>query len=222
MKILSPVARKLIKNSLSWRNGNATKVATARLRRNSFVLAICLLCVPEFDAASLVIAADPRPDKKGVSVDDCGRKFVNKIPYDVFFDDPIQILKSGQPINSVSTVPEAIPSNSAKPPTNAHADRSPQGTESFWKELIPIDELRDEIKQARGLLTKFTASQGQYNQQFRQIGVQANVIAAMAEIANQHADPISWKDKALFVRQFGHQVTEAANGLGREPFANTR
>ena len=54
-----------------------------------------------------------------VRVDEKGRKFVNKIPYDVFFDDPLGIVTSNKdPVNS-----PAAPAPGSTTPTQPQPPR---------------------------------------------------------------------------------------------------
>ncbi len=157
-----------------------------------------------------------------VRVDEKGRKFVNKIPFDVFFDDPLGVVNSNK--NSVVAPAETV-SPKEDTPKNTAAPSSPsaKGTGSIpWQELIPIEELQGEIKSVRNSLNKQMANQGSYNSNFKEIAVDGAEMAALAGIVQEHTESLSWKDKAQYVRDFGAQLSQSAVGLGKDNFDKTR
>lgn len=151
------------------------------------------------------------------------RKFVNKIPYDVFFDDPLQIVSTQT--KPVATPPATSPSPgpAAAPPSKSTEVKSADASSATgWSKLIPIEDLQAEIKTMRNDLTKSLSNAGQYNQNFKVIAVQGGCVAALAVMAQQHEEGLSWKSNARYVRDFGAQINQAATGLGRDHFDQTR
>ena len=157
-------------------------------------------------------ASDPGENK--------GRKFVNKIPYDVFFDRPLEIAKDNR-TESNSSKSVAAQGNSDD---RNRLPASPAGTrpKTAWSELLPIEGLQDEIKTLRGNLTKHLSNQGQYNQNFKSIVIDATGLAALAVIAQNRHESLTWTENAAYVREFANQIAAAATGLGRENYGKTK
>ena len=171
----------------------------------------------------IAVAQSKAKETVNVRVDEKGRKFVNKIPYDVFFDDPLGIVNSNK--NTVSAPAEMASTKEDKPNSAAAAiPSSPpaKGGGISWQELIPIDELQGEVKTVRNSLNKYMANQGSYNSNFKEIAVDGAEIAALAGILQEHAETLTWKDKAQYVRDFGAQLSQSAVGLGKDNFDKTR
>ena len=177
------------------------------------IAAICQIAVAQSRAKETV----------NVHVDEKGRKFVNKIPYDVFFDDPLGVVGSNK--NTIAAPAEVVNSKEDKVnATTASTPSSPpaKGGGIPWQELIPIDELQGEVKTVRNSLSKHMANQGSYNSNFKEIAVDGAEIAALAGILQEHAESLTWKDKAQYVRDFGAQLNQSAVGLGKDNFDKTR
>jgi G:T/U-mismatch repair DNA glycosylase/cytochrome c556 len=170
--------------------------------------------------SQIAFAQNKIKDSVNVRVDDKGRKFVNKIPFDVFFDDPLGVVKNN---NSVASPAEAMTQKEDRPtPTTSPTAPSPKGGSIPWQELIPIEELQGEVKTVRNSLNKQMANQGSYNSNFKEIAVDGAEMAALAGIVQEHAESLSWKDKAKYVRDFGAQLSQSAIGLGKDNFEKTR
>ena len=171
----------------------------------------------------IAIAQSKIKDSVNVRVDEKGRKFVNKIPFDVFFDDPLGVVNSNK--NSVAAPAEVVNTKEDKSAPAAAAPSSPStngGGGIPWQELIPIEELQGEVKTVRNSLNKQMANQGSYNSNFKEIAVDGAEMAALAGIVQEHAEALSWKDKAQYVRDFGAQLSQSAIGLGKDNFDKTR
>ena len=183
-----------------------------------FASALVLLAIGQ-----IAVAQNKAKETANVRVDEKGRKFVNKIPFDVFFDDPLGIVNSNK--NSVAAPAEVVNKKEEKTTqTTAAAPTSPaaQSGSTPWQELIPIDELQGEVKTVRNSLNKYMANQGSYNSNFKEIAVDGAEMAALAGIVQEHAESLSWKDKAQYVRDFGAQLSQSAVGLGKDNFDKTR
>ena len=91
-----------------------------------------------------------------------------------------------------------------------------------WKDLLPIEELQGELKSVRNSMTKSMANQGSYKSSFKEVAIEGAEIAALAGIMREHSDSLTWKEKAHYVRDFGAQISQAAIGLSKENFENTK
>lgn len=169
--------------------------------------------------------------------DSRGRKFVNKIPYDVFFDRPLEMVskagstpaartndQSPQPEKSVSSrkddVDPEYDSRAVSQKTNQAAAQSSGGIQ--WGELLPMEELQGEVKSIRNRLTNSLKTQGQYRQNFKSIAIDGFEIAALAAIASEHRDAAGWKNNARYVREFGSQIGQSSAGMSKEDFEKTK
>ena len=196
--------------------------------RISLVLVLVLIaCSTVFAQAKAKPAVAPKPviaKPVVVKTDEKGRKFVNQIPFDVFFDDPLGVIKSNQTAVIPAETPVAPNSNQIIPAggTTPSLSITAKASGILWGELIPVEELQNETKLIRNNMTKSMANQGSYKSNFKEIAIEGAEIAALAGILQSHPDSLTWKDKAHFVRDFGAQMNQSAIGLSKENFENTR
>lgn len=179
---------------------------------------VALIVIAAFHGGPFLLAQS----KAKEGADGKGRKFVNKIPYDVFFDNPLQVVNSNKGAVPSPETPLDKPTEnklSSPPPTSAS---STNGGEIAWQEFLPIEELQGEVKSLRNNLTKSISNQGQFNQNFKFIAIDGAEIAALGAIAQQHGESVGWKKNAQFVRDFGAQLNQSAVGLGKDNFEKTK
>jgi hypothetical protein len=157
---------------------------------------------------------------QGETADGPSRKFVNKIPYDVFFDNPLQVVNSNKNVTPAADTPAGKPGTPKPPPAAAAGSAKAGGI--AWQELLPMEELQGEVKSVRNSLTKAMSNQGTFNTNFKSIAIDGAELAALAGIAQNHQESLSWKDKAQYVRDFGAQLNLSAVGLGKDNFEKTR
>ncbi|MGH7200181.1 MAG: hypothetical protein ACREJB_06220, partial [Planctomycetaceae bacterium] len=173
--------------------------------------------------------AEPRAsDSERVAArDDDGRKMIGEIPYDVWFDDPLTVYQSNR-----QSVPGTTPAEPLTPdvpmtdpvpmpmPTTDPPMAPSGGTD--WKMLISGEIISGEAKEIRNRLTQNMQSVGKYNGNYKTIQVDGAVLAALAIIASQHPDDVSWKDRAAAVRDLGWRIEQSAQGLARENYEATQ
>ena len=154
--------------------------------------------------------------------DEKGRKFVNKIPYDVFFDNPLQVVNSHK--NAVPAVEASVdkPSDIKSAPSTPSQVPAAKSGGIAWQDFVPMEELQREVKTLRNSLTKSIANQGQFNQNFKFIAIDGAEIAALAGIVQQHVESVGWKKNAQYVRDFGAQLNQSSVGLGKDNFEKTK
>lgn len=153
------------------------------------------------------------------------RKWVGDIPYDVFFDDPLAVASNSTPVGSASA-PASMgggmtSAGTSSPPPASTAAATPAASSggSDWKSLISAEQVSDETKRIRNHLTASLQSQGTYNGNMKDLQVDGAVIAALSLIMAEHAEDVSWKPNARYLREFGYQLNQAAMALGRESFS---
>lgn len=202
-------------------------IQNQRIRLRGLVLAWCLLGLVE---QVLLAQNDAQPDSANRTSRE--RKFVNKIPYDVFFDRPLELIRGdgnaeskAAPNKSPEQQPRPVGIDSdSTPPANSLKPKSAgsKAASAAWHDLLPLEELQSEIKSIRSNLTKSVSSQGQFNQHFKQLAVDGAELASLAVIASEHPDHFSWKERAHFVREFASQINKSAIGLGKENFDRSK
>ena len=192
-----------------------------RRERISFALRTVILIVLVSLTQTALDAQSRVKPGSGSRADGQGRKFVNKIPYDVFFENPLEVVNSNKSQVAAPETPAETTSRS-QPASTPISPSNPKSGEIVWQEILPMEELQSEIKTVRSSLTKSMSNQGSYNSNFKAIAIDGTELAALAGIVQQHSGTLTWKDKSAYVRDFGAQVSLAATGLGKENFEKTR
>ncbi|QDT88924.1 cytochrome c [Gimesia algae] len=154
--------------------------------------------------------AKTTPVKKEAELND-GRKMIDGIPYDVWFDNPLAVAGNQQ-----SVTPVALPGNSvAATPTNrspATEMKTPDTPAAAsggadWKTIIPMPVLDSLVKDIRNRLTKNMQSVGTYNTTYLELPTFTSTLAALAGIASEHPDDIGWKKNAKYLRDLSAGIS---------------
>lgn len=172
---------------------------------------------PSAPAAATRDPADSTPPPK-VEPANGGRKFVGDIPYDVFFDDPLQVVADSTKVAAGPTAPDM---KSPTEPAPAAAAPTATGGKHDWAALLTGDDIQDEIKTVRNHLNSSLQNLGTYNAGVKEIAVDGAVIAGLARILSETPDEATWKKNAPLVEEYGRQIWDAASGansLGRESY----
>jgi hypothetical protein len=155
-----------------------------------------------------------------VATDPEGRKSLDGIPYDVWFDDPLAVAANS------AVVASPLPASAdAKPPASAasEAEQRPAADGApNWTDYITADCLQEETKKIRNQLKALLQTQAAYNENFEVIKAQGAVLAALAGIVGQWGESVSWKSNAAYVRDFGWELFDSAKGLGKPNYDKTR
>lgn len=91
-----------------------------------------------------------------------------------------------------------------------------------WSEIIPVESVVEEVKRARQQLNARMETIGDYNRAYREVRIEATALAVMTGIAVDHAGPISWKPRALHIRDLASKVASSARGLGPRSYTPAR
>jgi hypothetical protein len=166
-----------------------------------------------------------KPAKRGepkVTTQD-GKKFLDGIPYDVWYDDPLAVVANNatvaSPENATGDAPPATTSDSAtKPETTKPAASAPGGD---WASYIAADQLQEESKRIRNQLKTLLQTQATYNSDFEVIKMDGAVVAALAGVVLEGGDGINWKPNAGYIRDYALQIFESAKGLGKPNYDAT-
>jgi len=175
-------------------------------------------------------ASEPKPDSQSSSAStpaDNGRKYVDGIPYDVFFDRPLTVAAENttpsQPIPAVTmnpASPDTSPGamNPSQPATTPPTEPAAGGDGVDWQTIITQERLLEEITRLRNTLTANLNSVGNFNRELLNIKIDGATLAALAGIATEHSGDFTWKDKAHFVRDLSSEIAIAAESRGRPAF----
>jgi len=173
------------------------------------------------DASSKDAQSSGKASEKSSSPENKNQKYVDGIPYDVFFDRPLQIAADGTMLtdnNQASkTTPEKTPENMTKQ-TQEPAPKKEAETTASWDKYISEEMLQGEIKRIRNKLNSKLNSVGNFNRELLSIQIDAATLAALAAIVPDHSGKFTWKDKAKYVRDFAAEISVAAENRGRPAF----
>ncbi len=144
------------------------------------------------------------------------------IPLDAFFDNPLEVASNNAVV--------AAPANAGENPAVATVDKpkgdapksAATGGALVWSELLPMENLQGEVKKVQNRLKASMQGQGTYNGNYKEIAVDGAVIAAMAGIAIEHSGEVTWKANAPLIREFGHELSQAATGLGKDNYEKSK
>lgn len=171
-----------------------------------------------------------------------GRRYVGDVPLDVWLEDPLAITKNNTPVGgapagtspagtppagtpSVASVPVkpeekvAVATKVDSPPDKGAPAKAAAGD---WKSLISGDVISDETKAIRAHISNSLQTVSKYNGNYKEIQVDAAVLAALAVAASDHPDSISWKKDARIVRDLAVEVGKQAKGLAKPNYDNTK
>lgn len=152
-----------------------------------------------------------------VWVDAKGQKWFGDVPMDAFFDQPYSVASNSAPIGgNVSTtgVAAVTPATGNTSPGMVEAPTTTAGNDTpstaasgdSWVELISETELDNEVKTIRNYLNENLQSVSNYNSAMLMIPPKAATLGALAGVAMEHPNAVSWKDDAKYVRNLAKQM----------------
>jgi hypothetical protein len=154
-------------------------------------------------------------------------RWIGKIPYDVFYDRPLEIAADGTPIAGTPPMP-AMAANAGTPTspmpmpmTTAPEPMTAGATGGFdIGKLTSIEALVEESKQSRTKLTTGLQKLGDFNKNFKEVSSEAAILAVIAEAVNEHPEKskANWNEKAKFIRDLSKEISGKASDKGSERF----
>jgi cytochrome c556 len=170
-------------------------------------------------------------------------KWLGKVPYDIWFDDPLSVAADAGKVSTALPEPVAMSKPEGGMGSNGNVSLSmadetddakaagdqmegaPSETEAEeggWSSITSTDGLQTEIKLIRNRLSTALKSQGQYNGNYKEIQVDGAVLAAVGGVAPQLPGDMTWKKNAKHIRDLGARLREGAKGLGKEGFEKSQ
>ncbi|MEJ7591010.1 MAG: cytochrome c [Planctomycetaceae bacterium] len=163
-------------------------------------------------------AASVRHGRGEVWVDEKGQKWFGEIPMDAFFDQPYTVASNATPIGG-DAAPTAVVSGTGSidvpDPGITETPAAPSGTETTpppsatgdsWGDLISAVEIDDEVKAIRNFLNENLQSVSNYNSAMLMIPPKAATLGALAGVAMEHPNAVSWKDDGKYIRDLAKQM----------------
>ena len=148
------------------------------------------------------------------------RKSSRGIPYDAFFDNPLEVA------NNAAVIAVAKPAVEAGEPVAKPAADAPKtaagGGGIVWADYISIDILQEETKKLRNHLSSVMQKPGDFNKEPKKIGWEGAQLAGLAGIAIEHGEAASWKANARYIRDFGSELSNTAVGPGKENYDKSK
>jgi len=168
-----------------------------------------------------------------VWVDEQGQKWFGNVPMDAFFDSPYEVASNQTPIGggansgaagtvaratdesandpAMSTVASTTPPEKTAPPgeTITPTTGTSEAGDNSWASLITMATLEEEVKSVRNFMNENVQSVGTFNSSMLMIPPKAAALGALAGIAMEHPEPVSWKDDAKYVRDLAKKMNSS-------------
>jgi len=161
-------------------------------------------------------------DSSKIRIDKNGQKWWNNHPYDIWFDDPLKVAADRTSVeNGTSPSKTEDSSTVSKKKSAAEPEEKISAAGSDWKEILPKETISLEVKNIRNTLSATMKTVGKYNSNFAEIPAQAATLSMLAMILEKHPESLTWKEDALYVRDLGLSMEEAAEGRGRKNYDAT-
>ncbi len=204
-----------------------------------FVAALCCLtgCNQQPAAAPAAKASPPASVKKAAAAVDSskkssvprvtekdGKKYLDDIPYDVFFDDPLAIASDSTNVGAPSTPVAATTDTPQTADTPMPEKTTPAATSAGsgnWADYIAMEQLQEESKRIRNQLKSLLQTPATYKEDFEVIKMDGAVLSALAVMTAESGEGISWKPNAGYIRDYGFEMFEAAKGPAKPNYDAT-
>jgi len=178
-------------------------------------------------AESATAATDNSPSAPLVATARDGRtKWIGDIPYDVWYERPLDTFRDTTPIAGAPITPTAPTADTTPGPTPDEPVAPVGGGDNagaiVWSETAPIEILLSEVKELRNRLNTDLQTVATYNRSIDEISLDGMMLLAMAAVIEQHDEAAPWQANAKYVRDLAYEVYVNAEGSGRAPFQATQ
>lgn len=151
---------------------------------------------------------------------------IGDIPLDVWLENPIgESKKTGTaaPASTATEKPVETVATKTPMPVEAPVEAPKPAGGGDWAGIISLDDLQEETKRIRLELQDHLSAIGKYNAHYKDdIVANGSVLSALAGIALEHPEKVSWKDHAAHVRDIAADMAKKSKGLGQKPFDETK
>lgn len=160
-----------------------------------------------------------------VWVDEKGQKWFGKVPMDAFLDEPYEVASNQTPIggapatviaantNTTGTPDGVATTNAAEPPMSEDSPATAETLEGAtgegddtWTSLISLVALEEEVKSIRNFMNENVKSVGTFNSSMLMIPPKAAALGALAGVAMEYPEAVSWKDDAKYIRNLAKKM----------------
>lgn len=158
-------------------------------------------------------------------------KWIGTIPYDVFYDQPLQVAADSTAVATATTsappaeapmAPPAAPAGDSPPSESPGDAASKTPGEVDWAAVAPMSFLVDEVKQIRVRLERNLQKISDFNKNVKSIAQDGAMLAAIAGVVERHSEEVNWKDKAANIRDLANEIYIKAEGSGSKPYNATK
>lgn len=150
-----------------------------------------------------------------------GVEYLGNVPLDVFYDQPYTVVQDATPVGGTAVASGGGMGGMSAPvtavetePVVAAADAG--GSSDDWNELIPLEILKEEVNSSRNFMNQSLQTVGAYNSSMLMIPPKAAAIAALATIAMEHPEAVSWQEDAKYIREFAKQMNASTLQRGKK------
>ncbi|MCA9042320.1 MAG: hypothetical protein KDA65_18350 [Planctomycetaceae bacterium] len=160
----------------------------------------------------------------GVSVDESGNKQLDDIPYDIWFEKPLALVKpedlriqesTGLAAASNST---AVPSTTGQPPELNSTAPNKNPSADDWGSVISPTQLEEEVTRISISLGSYLNQLGSYNRSLGEISEESEALIATALVASQVNETFRWKEQAFVLADCGARLVAQSAEAGRASF----
>ncbi|MHC4877824.1 MAG: hypothetical protein ACYTGL_15290 [Planctomycetota bacterium] len=152
--------------------------------------------------------------KATANASESGPREIDGIPFDVFFDRPLEVAAdstTGASPGIAMTQPGAATDAAADTTDSAAASEAPAAAAVSWSTLISAEAINDEVRFLRNEMQSRLTNMGAYKRSTLEIPVFGSSIAFFAEIAARHDGDISWKENAKYIRVLGTRISDVSS-----------
>lgn len=159
-------------------------------------------------------------------------QWIGTIPYDVFYDQPLNVASDSTPVNGAATGGAAAPSDPAMAAASsapaegeaALAATAPAGTgdKTDWGKVMPLELALEVVKVARTEVNANLQGIPKYNKGKDSIRLNSALIGMMAMVVAEHPEAANWKAKAKYIRDLCYDIQGKATETGSGPFKATQ
>lgn len=141
---------------------------------------------------------------------------------DVWFEDPLAV--AGNLSGTAMEPPaESPPADSSRQPAPANKnppeDETPQpANEPKWNAYFTKEAINREAKEIRLTLKQAFQSIQRYNGNYKELQIDASVLAVLAAITTEHSAAVTWKPRAPHIRDLSAGLATTATRLGSKNY----